>query len=86
MRAKGGPRWLTRAPKVAQVELRRGSLVAQVGPRDPFEEPRGIQDDPMATQRGAQRTKTTQDGAKGGAKVKKVLVLELLKKPFVFTA
>ena len=79
MRAKGGPRWPKRAPKGAQVELRRESLVAQVGPRDPFEEPRGIQDDPMATQRGAQRTKMTQDGAKGGAKVQKVFVSELLK-------
>ena len=79
MRAKGGPRCPKRAPKVAQVELRRESLVAQVGPRDPLEEPRGTQDDPMATQRGAQRTKMTQDGAKGGAMVKKMFVFKLLK-------
>ena len=64
---------------MAQVELRRGSLVAQVAPREPLEEPTGTQDDPMATQRGAQRAKMTQDGAKGGEKVGLVRSCESLK-------
>ena len=76
---QGGPRWPKRAPKVAQVELRSGSLVAQVAPRDPLEEPRGTQDDPMATQRGAQRAKMTQDEGKGGKKVGLVRSCESLK-------
>jgi hypothetical protein len=66
---QGGPRWPKSAPKVAQVDLRRGSLGAKVAPRVPLEEPRGTQDAPMATQRGAPRAKMTQDGTKGGEKV-----------------
>ena len=83
---QGGPKVAQRSPKGAQVELRRESLVAQVGPRDPLEEPRGTQDDPMAIQRGAQSTKMTQDGAKGGAKVKKGARFRIVKKPLVFIA
>ena len=51
-RGQGGAKVAQKGTKMAQVELRRGSLGAKVAPRAPLEEPRGTQDDPMGTQRG----------------------------------
>ena len=66
---QGGAKVAQKGTKSNTSGAQERSLVAQVAPRDPLEEPRGTQDDPMATQRGAQRTNMTQDGAKGGEKM-----------------
>jgi len=78
-RGQGRPKAAQKGTKMPQVEPSRGPLGAKVAPRAPLEEPRGTQDDPMATQRGAQRAKMTQDGAKGSGKVGWVRTCKSLK-------
>ncbi len=63
-RGQGGPKGDPKGTKIAQMELRRGSLGAKVAPREPLEEPRCTQDDPLATQRGPRGPKLHQMGPK----------------------
>ena len=80
--SKCGPK----GTKMAQMELRRGSLGVKVAPRESLEEPRCTQDGPMATPRGPKRPQFAPDGALRGRQRGVCEKLRIDKNTLVFIA